>query len=86
MSKFNKKDLVQAVAKDSKFSQTDVQTIVEATLENIKKGTLEVGSCQIMGFGVFKVVERKERKGRNPQTGAEMIIPAKKVVKFKPSF
>ncbi len=36
----------------------------------------------IVGFGTFTVSERKERKGRNPKTGAEMVIPAKKMPKF----
>ncbi len=44
----------------------------------------EGGSVNITGFGSFKVVERQARKGRNPQTGKEINIPAKKTVKFTP--
>jgi len=45
----------------------------------------EDGAVSISGFGSFKVVERKARKGRNPQTGKEIQIPASKAVKFTPS-
>ena len=48
--------------------------------ETLKKGD----SIAISGFGKFKVVERKARKGRNPQTGEEIWIPARKAVKFTP--
>jgi len=45
----------------------------------------EDGAVSISGFGSFKVVERKARKGRNPQTGKEIQIPASKAVRFTPS-
>ena len=48
--------------------------------ETLKKGE----SVAISGFGGFKVVERKARKGRNPRTGEEIRIPASKAVKFTP--
>jgi DNA-binding protein HU-beta len=48
--------------------------------ETLKKGD----SVAISGFGSFKVVERKARKGRNPRTGEEIRIPASKAVKFTP--
>ena len=48
-------------------------------------GTLKKGDAlSITGFGSFKVVNRKARKGRNPRTGKEMMIPASKTVKFRP--
>ena len=48
--------------------------------------TLQKGDAvSISGFGSFKVVERKARKGRNPQTGKEIQIPASKAVRFTPS-
>jgi DNA-binding protein HU-beta len=60
----------------------------EAAYENlfaIIKATLKKGDAvSISGFGSFKVVKRKARKGRNPRTGKEIKIPAKKAVKFTP--
>ena len=48
------------------------------------KKHLKLGdSIQLIGFGTFEVAERAERTGRNPQTGAEMVIPASKAPKFK---
>ena len=52
---------------------------IEATKETLKKGD----SIQLVGFGTFSVSERAARTGRNPQTGAEIQIAAKKVAKFK---
>jgi len=53
-------------------------------LNQIREG-LETGYLKITGLGIFRVVERKARKGRNPKTGEELLIPAKKVIRFKAS-
>ena len=54
-------------------------------LFSIVAGSLKKGDAvSISGFGSFKVVQRKARKGRNPQTGREMQIPASRAVKFTP--
>jgi DNA-binding protein HU-beta len=54
-------------------------------LFNILAETLKKGdSIAISGFGSFKLVQRKARKGRNPRTGEEIAIPASKAVKFTP--
>jgi DNA-binding protein HU-beta len=50
----------------------------------IIKANLKKGDVAITGFGSFKVVKRKARKGRNPRTGKELTIPARKAVKFTP--
>ncbi|MGB0167381.1 MAG: HU family DNA-binding protein, partial [Luteibaculum sp.] len=52
---------------------------ISATTTELKKG----GRISLVGFGSFAVSERSARKGRNPKTGKEINIPAKKVVKFK---
>jgi len=55
-------------------------------LFGIIKATLKKGDdVSVMGFGSFKVVHRKTRKGRNPRTGKDMMLPASKAVKFTPS-
>ena len=77
----NKGDLVNEVSKVLK-TKKDAQAAVDCVLSSITN-TLENGdSVSLIGFGTFKVTERKARQGRNPQTGEEMHIPASKVPKF----
>ncbi len=59
--------------------------MVDLILDFIKQGLLEGERIQITGFGTFMVREKKGRKGRNPQTGEEMMISARKSVVFRPS-
>ena len=79
----NKADLIAAVAKETESSKAAAEQAVNSVLTNIKKGTKK-GGVQLIGFGTFSVSKRKARKGRNPQTGEEIKIKARKVVKFKP--
>lgn len=57
---------------------------VEATLEAIKEALKKGEKIQLVGFGSFQVRAKRARKGRNPQTGSEIVIAARKVLKFKP--
>ena len=79
----NKTDLINAVADHAELSKKDagkaVDAFVAAVTEALKKGE----KVQLVGFGTFEVRERAERKGRNPQTGKEMKIAAKKAPVFK---
>jgi DNA-binding protein HU-beta len=81
-----KSDLIDNVAAVTGQTKVQAKVSVEAVLSEIKNGVLSNGSAQFVGFGSFKVVARKERIGRNPQTGEAITITAKNVVKFKPSF
>ncbi len=78
----NKKELIDAIAQKSNVKKSDADKVLaayeETVLETLKKGE----RVTIVGFGTFTVNERKERKGRNPKTGEDMIIPAKKMPKF----
>ncbi|MFN3535053.1 MAG: HU family DNA-binding protein [Desulfatiglandales bacterium] len=79
----NKGDLVNEVAKElgnKKVAQKAVDAVFDAITEALKKND----KVSLVGFGTFKVDERKARKGRNPQTKQEIDIPAKKVPKFVP--
>ena len=79
----NKGDLVNEVAKvldTKKQAQDAVDCIIAAITKTLKKK----GTVTLVGFGTFKVDKRKARKGRNPQTGEEIKIKAKKVPKFVP--
>ncbi len=77
----NKGDLVNEVSKVLN-TKKDAVAAVECVLSSITKALGEGDSVSLIGFGTFKVAERKARQGRNPQTGAEMYIPASKVPKF----
>ena len=77
----NKGDLVNEVSKVLK-TKKDAQAAVDCVLSSITKELEKGGSVSLIGFGTFKVAERKARKGRNPQTGEEIYIAASKVPKF----
>jgi integration host factor subunit alpha len=79
-------DLVEQVyAKVGSFSKKDAAEIVELVFDTIKQ-TLEKGEkIKISGFGNFVVRQKKARIGRNPQTGEEIEISARRVLTFKPS-
>jgi DNA-binding protein HU-beta len=77
----NKGDLVNEVSKVIK-SKKDAKAVVDVILSNITKALEKGESVSLIGFGTFKVAERKARKGRNPQTGEEIYIAASKVPKF----
>ncbi|MFH1982015.1 MAG: HU family DNA-binding protein [Pseudomonadota bacterium] len=77
----NKTDLVNEVAKVVN-TKKDAQAVVECVLSSITKALENGDSVSLVGFGTFKVAERKARTGKNPQTGAEINIAARKVPKF----
>jgi DNA-binding protein HU-beta len=77
----NKGDLVNALSTIVK-TKKDAQAAVECLLSSITKAMEKGESVSLVGFGTFKVVERKARKGRDPQTGKEINIPASKAPKF----
>ena len=77
----NKADMIDEVSKVLK-TKKDAQTAVDCFLSSITKTLEKGGSVSLVGFGTFKVAERKARKGRNPQTGEEINIAASKVPKF----
>jgi len=80
----NKGELISAIADKSGLtkaaSEKALNSMIAAISASLKKGQ-RVG---LVGFGSFSVSQRAARTGRNPQTGKEIRIPAKKVVKFKP--
>ena len=79
----NKTELVAAMADKAGLTKKDADAALRAFTEVVEE-TLKAGdSIQLVGFGTFEVAERAERTGRNPQTGAEMVIPASKAPKFK---
>lgn len=79
----NKSELVEAIAKESKLTKADSERALDAFVSQTTKALKSGGHVALVGFGTFKVAKRAARTGRNPQTGKEIKIAAKKVAKFK---
>lgn len=79
----NKAELVERVAEKTNLTKKDVTAAVEALFETIEEVLASGDKVQVIGFGTFEVRDRAARKGRNPQTGEEIQIPASKVPGFK---
>jgi DNA-binding protein HU-beta len=79
----NKAELIDAVASAAKISKADASKAVTAFVESTTKALKKGDRVALVGFGSFSVSKRAARTGRNPQTGKEIKIAAKKVVKFK---
>ena len=80
-----KADLIESVYLTTGFSKKESAAIVEMVFD-LMKSTLEQGDkIKIAGFGNFVVKEKASRRGRNPQTGKEIEISARKILTFKPS-
>ena len=78
-----KSDLIDSIYNRCGFSKAKSFELVESTLETIKR-TLESGEdVLIFGFGKFCVKEKNERRGRNPHTGDDLMLGARRVVIFK---
>ena len=79
----NKTDLINKVS-EVLNSKKDAQVAVDRTIRAITEALSNNDFVALVGFGTFKVANRKARKGRNPQTGKEINIPARNVPKFVP--
>ena len=78
-------DIIQDVYEKLGFSKKDAAKIVESVFEIIKDSLARGEKIKISGFGNFSVKNKKSRRGRNPQTGSEIEISARKVLTFKSS-
>ena len=79
----NKTDLIKVVAQKADMTQKDAEKAINALFDGIKDALAKDDKVQVIGFGTFEVKTREERKGRNPQTGKEITIPASKSPVFK---
>ena len=79
----NKAELIAAVAEKSELTKKDAEKAVNAIVSVITDALSRNEKVQLVGFGTFEVRNRAERKGRNPQTREEIIIPASKAPVFK---
>lgn len=78
-----KSELVEAVAAASGLTKADATRAIDATFATITEALKAGNKVPVAGFGTFAVSQRGERNGRNPQTGATVVIPARKAVTFK---
>ena len=79
-----KAELVEKIASDTGLTKADAARALDSALENIKKALKKNQKVTLVGFGTFSVTKRKARKGRNPQTGETIKIPATKAPRFTP--
>ena len=79
----NKAEMIKSIATSAGLTQVASERAVSGFVEAIKDCLKEGDSVTLVGFGTFTKTTRAARKGRNPQTGKSIKIPAKNVVKFK---
>ena len=79
----NKTELVNAMAAKTGMTKVDSKKAMNACFAAIQEQLNKGEKVSLIGFGTFSVVERKARTAKNPQTGATVKVPAKKVAKFK---
>lgn len=80
----NKAELIEAIASKAELTKADAKKALDAFIDTTSESLKSGDRVALVGFGSFSVAKRAARTGRNPKTGEEMQIPAKKVVKFKP--
>ncbi|MGQ9510066.1 MAG: HU family DNA-binding protein [Thermodesulfobacteriota bacterium] len=79
-----KAELVEIMKKDASISKAAAEKALQSFVNAVTKALKRGDKLTLPGFGTFSVAKRKARMGRNPQTGKEIKIPAKKVPRFKP--
>ena len=83
MANITKTDLVKNVAQKTEMSKKDVAIVLDGLTEEIMNEWAKRNKVQLIGFGTFEAHHRNARKGRNPQNGEEIEIPATEVPVFK---
>ena len=78
----NKQELIAKIAKDTNSSKASAAAAVESLFDGITKSLKKGDAITFVGFGTFKTSQRKARTARNPQTGAPIKIPKRRVVRF----
>ncbi len=78
----NKEEFVAAIAENTKFTKVDTKKFLDAYIDVVTTALKFGNIVQLIGFGNFSVIDKPERKGRNPRSGEEITIAASKAVKF----
>src|SRR3954447_20788764 len=79
-----KADLIEEVSRVVEMTRKEAEVIVEAIFDSIVRSLRGGDKIEIRGFGSFRTRQRQPRIGRNPKTGARVVVPAKKIPYFKP--
>lgn len=80
----NKSEVIDNIAQLTSQSKADSERALEAFVKTVSDSLARGDEVKLIGFGTFAVSERSARVGRNPQTGAEIQIPARKAATFRP--
>ena len=78
-----KAELIASIGKEAKISKASAEKALNAFASSVTKALKKGDKLTLTGFGTFSVAKRKARSGRNPKTGKEIKIPARRVAKFK---
>ncbi len=79
----NKNELAVQMVKESDITKVDALKVIDSFVDVVSNELKKKdGKLTLVGFGTFKTIIKKKKKGRNPRTGDEIIIPKKRVVKF----
>ena len=78
-----KGELIAIIGKEARISKASAEKAINALTNSVTKALKKGGKLALTGFGTFSVAKRRARVGRNPKTGKEIGIPARRVVKFK---
>jgi DNA-binding protein HU-beta len=79
----NKTDLVEVIAENAELSKAAAGRVLDVVIDAITESLGKGKPVALVGFGTFVVSKRKQRVGRNPQTGEDITIPAAKVPRFR---
>jgi integration host factor subunit alpha len=80
-----KAEIIERIYERVGFSKKEATDVVESIFDVVKARLAEGEKVKISGFGNFVISEKRPRKGRNPQTGEEIMISGRRVLTFKPS-
>ena len=78
----NKQDVVAKIAKDTGITKTNAAAVIDSIIDGITKSLKKGDPVSFVGFGTFKISNRKARTARNPRTGAAINIPKRRVPRF----
>ena len=79
----NRADLVTKISRDEEITKRQAEKALNSLVDSVQDALSKGDSVTLVGFGTFSVMSRAARKGRNPQTGREIFIPASKAPKFR---
>ena len=79
----NKVELISAMSENANMTKIDIEKALKGFIDTVTEELKNGGKVQLVGFGTFEVAERAARKGRNPKTSEEIMIPASKSPRFK---